>query len=68
MGVGPEDEGVSVTGESIQPEDNTEDVDEEIDDFEGVMGRPFDSAEERLEAGGPVRTLFAAGATPGEVR
>eukprot|EP00969_Alexandrium_andersonii_P324289 14329879-Alexandrium_andersonii.AAC.1 len=36
--------------------------------LEMVMGRPFESAEERLEAAGPARAFFAAGAAPGEAR
>eukprot|EP00969_Alexandrium_andersonii_P306920 13568324-Alexandrium_andersonii.AAC.1 len=59
---------MSVVGGSIQPEGNSEDVDEEMGYLEGVLGRPFECAEERLEAVGLVRALFAAGATPGEVR
>eukprot|EP00969_Alexandrium_andersonii_P052444 2303024-Alexandrium_andersonii.AAC.1 len=39
-----------------------------MDYLEGYMGRPFGSAEERSEAVDLARALFAAGATPGEVR
>eukprot|EP00969_Alexandrium_andersonii_P300613 13290192-Alexandrium_andersonii.AAC.1 len=59
---------MSVAGESVQPEDVTEDVDEEMGHLEEYMGRPFGTAEERSEAVDLARALFAAGATPGEVR
>eukprot|EP00969_Alexandrium_andersonii_P263570 11649628-Alexandrium_andersonii.AAC.1 len=36
--------------------------------LEERLGRPFGSAEERAEAADLARALFAAGATPGEVR
>eukprot|EP00969_Alexandrium_andersonii_P016144 706878-Alexandrium_andersonii.AAC.1 len=59
---------MSVAGESVRPEDVTEDVDEEMGYLEERLGRPFGSAEEREEAADLARALFAAGATPGEVR
>eukprot|EP00969_Alexandrium_andersonii_P293252 12961489-Alexandrium_andersonii.AAC.1 len=67
-GASPGDEDMSVSGEQVAPEDNTDDVDEEMGYLENILGRPLERGTERPEAADLVRALFAAGATPGEVR
>eukprot|EP00969_Alexandrium_andersonii_P356962 15447703-Alexandrium_andersonii.AAC.1 len=59
---------MSVSVELAEPEGSTDDVDEEMEDLESILGRPLEKGTERPEATDLVRSLFAAGATPGEVR
>eukprot|EP00975_Prorocentrum_lima_P043159 9061491-Prorocentrum_lima.AAC.1 len=59
---------MSVSGERVEPEDSTDDVDEEMSYLEGVLGRSLERDTERPEAADLVRALLVAGATPGEAR
>eukprot|EP00969_Alexandrium_andersonii_P144471 6388553-Alexandrium_andersonii.AAC.1 len=42
---------MSVSGERVEPEDNTDDVDEEMSYLESILGCPLEDSEERPEAG-----------------